>query len=88
MKFSAKKSIFQNCLSGSPFGLVLLGNFEKSIFWPKISLKNDRIEVVGPKFLNALQLAFILVVSQRSVDSNQKFSNVVPKNDGEFFFNH
>ena len=35
----AKKSIFQNCLSGSLFGLVLLDNFERSIFWPKISLQ-------------------------------------------------
>jgi len=36
VKFSAKKAIFQNCLA------VLLGDFEKSSFWPKISLQNPQ----------------------------------------------
>ena len=38
VKFSAKKSIFQNCLSGSPFGLILC-QFKKSIFLSTISLQ-------------------------------------------------
>ena len=57
MKFSAKKSIFLNCPIKRARRASRKGNFEKSIFWPKISLKNlknDQIEVVGPKFLNAL----------------------------------
>ena len=44
-------------LSGSHFGLVLLSNFEKSIFLPKISLqkpqKRPNFEA-GTKLLNAL----------------------------------
>ena len=44
-------------LSGSPFGLVLLGNFENFVFlaenYSEI-FKNNQMEVVGYKLLNAL----------------------------------
>ena len=40
VKFPAKKSIFQNCLSGSPFQLVLWGNSENPIFGRKFHSKN------------------------------------------------
>ena len=57
VKFSAKKSIFQNCPRNEPearAGKVIMKNL---FFGPKFyskNLKNDRIRVVGPKFLNAL----------------------------------
>ena len=57
VKLSAKKSIFQNCLSGSPLGLVLWGNFQKSIFGRKFHSKNlkiDQISEPDKNFFNAL----------------------------------
>ena len=56
MKFSAKKFIFQNCLSSSPFRLVLWGNFEKSMLWPNISTSKKTKFGAEPKFLNALYI--------------------------------
>ena len=40
VKFSAKKSIFQNCPLNEPEGWAGKAILKKSIFWPKISLKN------------------------------------------------
>ena len=51
VKFSAKKSIFQNCPIKRAKRASRQGNSEK--FHSK-NLKNDQIEVVGSKFLNAL----------------------------------
>ena len=66
MKFSAKKSIFLNFPSGSPFGIVLWGNLEKSIFWPRISLKNlkmTKLSQVGHFFIF---LHFFILIDLRS----------------------
>ena len=54
MNFSAKKLIFENC----HIKRARKCNFEKNRFFGRKihskNLKNDQIEVVGPKCLNAL----------------------------------
>ena len=65
MKFSAIKSIFQNCPIKRAQRASRQGNFVKSIFWPKISLKKPQKWPnfgAGPTCLNALYEAPSLVI--------------------------
>ena len=54
VKISAKKSVFQNCQIKRARRASRIGNCEKSIFLPKISLKKWPNFGAGPNFVNAL----------------------------------